>query len=43
MTGATSVRDYLRVFLASTFIGKMIGGISLVAIIKHAAIAPLIE
>jgi len=40
MTGATNVRDYRLVFLRPTFIGKMIGGISRVAIIKHAAIAP---
>jgi formate/nitrite transporter FocA (FNT family) len=43
MTGAASIRDYLFVFLVPTFIGNMIGGISLVAIVNHAAIAPEIE
>ncbi len=40
MIGAATVRDYFSVFLVPTFIGNMIGGISLVAIINHAAIAP---
>jgi formate/nitrite transporter FocA (FNT family) len=40
MIGAATVRDYFGVFLVPTFIGNMIGGISLVAIINHAAIAP---
>jgi formate/nitrite transporter FocA (FNT family) len=43
MTGATTIRDYLLVFLVPTFIGNMIGGISLVAIVNHAAIAPEID
>ena len=43
MIGTATVRDYLLVFLAPTFIGNMIGGVSLVAIINHAAIAPEIE
>jgi formate/nitrite transporter FocA (FNT family) len=40
MTGAASIGDYFGVFLLPTFIGNMIGGISLVAIVNHAAIAP---
>jgi formate/nitrite transporter FocA (FNT family) len=43
MTGAATIRDYLLVFLLPTFIGNMIGGISLVAIVNHAAIAPEID
>lgn len=43
MTGATTVHDYFLAFLLPTFIGNMVGGISLVAIINHAAIAPEIE
>jgi formate/nitrite transporter FocA (FNT family) len=39
MIGASSVQDYLRVFLAPTLLGNMIGGISLVAVINHGSIA----
>jgi formate/nitrite transporter FocA (FNT family) len=40
MIGAASVPDYFLVFLVPTFIGNVIGGVSLVAIVHHAAIAP---
>jgi formate/nitrite transporter FocA (FNT family) len=40
MIGAASIPDYFFVFLVPTFIGNVIGGVSLVAIINHAAIAP---
>ena len=40
MIGSASVSDYFLVFLVPTFIGNMIGGISLVAIVNHEAIAP---
>jgi len=40
MIGAASVPDYFLVFLVPTFIGNVIGGVSLVAIVNHAAIAP---
>ncbi|MDR5739640.1 MULTISPECIES: formate/nitrite transporter family protein [unclassified Caballeronia] len=43
MTGAHSVSDYFLVFLLPTFIGNVIGGVSLVAIVNHAAIAPEIN
>jgi formate/nitrite transporter FocA (FNT family) len=43
MTGAASVSDYFLVFLVPTFIGNVIGGVSLVAIVNHAAIAPEIN
>ncbi|WP_044042349.1 formate/nitrite transporter family protein [Caballeronia insecticola] len=40
MIDAASVSDYFLVFLIPTFIGNVIGGVSLVAIVNHAAIAP---
>lgn len=40
MIGAAGVGDYFAVFLLPTLIGNMIGGISLVAIVNHGAIAP---
>ncbi|SAK92830.1 Inner membrane protein YfdC [Caballeronia fortuita] len=40
MTGAANLSDYFFVFLVPTFIGNVIGGVSLVAIVNHAAIAP---
>lgn len=40
MTGAAGIPDYFFVFLVPTFIGNVIGGVSLVAIVNHAAIAP---
>ncbi|WP_321793390.1 formate/nitrite transporter family protein [Caballeronia sp. J97] len=40
MIGAAGVSDYFFVFLVPTFIGNVIGGVSLVAIVNHAAIAP---
>jgi formate/nitrite transporter FocA (FNT family) len=43
MTGAASVSDYFLVFLVPTFIGNVIGGVSLVAILNHGAIAPEIN
>jgi len=43
MIGAAGIRDYLSVFLLPTLIGNMLGGISMVAIINHAAIAPEID
>ncbi|SAK73181.1 Inner membrane protein YfdC [Caballeronia glebae] len=43
MIGAAGVSDYFFVFLVPTFIGNVIGGVSLVAIVNHAAIAPEIE
>ncbi|WP_313761199.1 hypothetical protein [Caballeronia sp. GaOx3] len=43
MIGAVTVRDYFTVFLLPTLIGNMLGGIAMVAIINHAAIAPEID
>ncbi|MEZ2352347.1 formate/nitrite transporter family protein [Caballeronia sp. RCC_10] len=43
MTGAASVSEYFLVFLVPTFIGNVIGGVSLVAIVNHGAIAPEIN
>ncbi|WP_250466782.1 MULTISPECIES: formate/nitrite transporter family protein [unclassified Caballeronia] len=43
MIGAASIGDYFLVFMIPTVIGNMLGGISLVAIVNHAAIAPEIE
>lgn len=40
MSHAASIGDYFGVFLLPTLIGNMIGGISMVAIVNHAAIAP---
>jgi formate-nitrite transporter family protein len=40
MIGSASVSDYFFVFMIPTLIGNMIGGISMVAITNHAAIAP---
>jgi formate/nitrite transporter FocA (FNT family) len=40
MTHAASIGDYFGVFLLPTLLGNMIGGISMVAIVNHAAIAP---
>lgn len=40
MTGAANLSDYFAVFLLPTLIGNVIGGVSLVAIVNHAAIAP---
>lgn len=40
MIGAVSVSDYFLVFLLPTLIGNVIGGVSMVAIVNHAAIAP---
>ncbi|WP_061151966.1 formate/nitrite transporter family protein [Caballeronia arvi] len=41
--GTVGVSDYFSVFLVPTLIGNMLGGISMVAIINHAAIAPEID
>ncbi|WP_250516990.1 formate/nitrite transporter family protein [Caballeronia sp. INDeC2] len=38
--GTVGLSDYFLVFLVPTFIGNVIGGMSLVALINHAAIAP---
>jgi len=38
--GAAGMSDYFLVFLIPTLIGNVIGGMSLVALINHAAIAP---
>lgn len=40
MTGAAPLSDYFVVFLLPTLIGNVIGGVSMVAIVNHAAIAP---
>ena len=40
MVGAVPVSDYFVVFLLPTLIGNVIGGVSMVAIVNHAAIAP---
>ena len=40
MVGVAPVTDYFVVFLLPTLIGNVIGGVSLVAIVNHAAIAP---
>ncbi|WP_321924313.1 formate/nitrite transporter family protein [Paraburkholderia guartelaensis] len=40
MTGVAKVSDYFLVFLLPTLVGNMIGGIAMVAIVNHAAIAP---
>ncbi|SAL60582.1 formate/nitrite transporter family protein [Caballeronia humi] len=40
MSGTASLSDYFLVFLLPTFSGNVIGGMSLVALINHAAIAP---
>jgi formate/nitrite transporter FocA (FNT family) len=43
MSGAASVSQYFLVFLVPTLIGNILGGVSLVAIVNHAAIAPEIN
>jgi formate-nitrite transporter family protein len=43
MIGSASLSDYVFVFMLPTLIGNMIGGISMVAIVNHAAIAPEIS
>jgi len=43
MTGAAPLADYFLVFLMPTLIGNVIGGVSMVAIVNHAAIAPEID
>jgi formate/nitrite transporter FocA (FNT family) len=43
MSDAASIGEYFGVFLLPTLIGNMIGGISMVAIVNHAAIAPEIQ
>ncbi|QSN62936.1 formate/nitrite transporter family protein [Caballeronia sp. M1242] len=43
MSGAASLSDYFLVFLLPTLIGNILGGVSLVAIVNHAAIAPEIN
>ncbi len=40
LTGAAPFGDYLIAFLLPTLIGNTIGGVSLVALLNHAAIAP---
>jgi len=40
MTGAAHLSDYFVVFLLPTLVGNVIGGVSMVAIVNHAAIAP---
>lgn len=40
MIGSASVGDYFIVFLLPTLIGNVIGGVSMVAIVNHGAIAP---
>lgn len=40
MNGAAGIADYVFVFLVPTLIGNIIGGVSMVAIVNHAAIAP---
>jgi formate-nitrite transporter family protein len=43
MIGTASIGDYFFVFVLPTFLGNVIGGVSLVAILNHAAIAPEIN
>jgi formate/nitrite transporter FocA (FNT family) len=40
MSGAASVGDYFLVFLLPTLLGNVIGGVAMVAIVNHGAIAP---
>ena len=40
LTGGAPFGDYLLRFLLPTLIGNTIGGVSLVALVNHAAIAP---
>jgi formate-nitrite transporter family protein len=40
MIGTATLADYFFVFMIPTLLGNMLGGISLVAIVNHAAIAP---
>lgn len=40
MTGAAAFSDYFVVFLLPTLIGNVIGGVAMVAIVNHGAIAP---
>ncbi|MDR5824765.1 formate/nitrite transporter family protein [Caballeronia sp. LZ043] len=40
MSGAAGIADYVFVFFVPTLIGNIIGGVSMVAIVNHAAIAP---
>lgn len=40
MTGAASCADYFVVFFVPTLLGNVIGGVSMVAIVNHGAIAP---
>jgi formate/nitrite transporter FocA (FNT family) len=43
LTGAASLRDYFLAFLLPTLIGNTVGGVSLVGLLNHAAIAPEIR
>jgi formate/nitrite transporter FocA (FNT family) len=43
LSGAASLRDYFVIFLAPTLIGNTIGGVALVGVLNHAAIAPEIQ
>ncbi|MEC5406024.1 formate/nitrite transporter family protein [Paraburkholderia sp. MPAMCS5] len=43
MSGDASLHDYFVRFLAPTLVGNVIGGMSLVALLNHAAIAPEIS
>jgi len=40
LTGRAQLGDYFVEFLLPTLLGNMIGGVSLVALLNHAAIAP---
>lgn len=40
MSGAAGIADYVFVFFVPTLLGNIIGGVSMVAIVNHAAIAP---
>ncbi|CAH2789877.1 MAG: Inner membrane protein YfdC [uncultured Paraburkholderia sp.] len=43
MSGDASLRDYFLRFLVPTLVGNTVGGMSLVALLNHAAIAPEIN
>jgi len=43
LTGDASLHDYFLRFLVPTLVGNTVGGMSLVALLNHAAIAPEIN
>jgi len=43
MSGLANVSDYFVIFLLPTLIGNVTGGVAMVAIVNHAAIAPEME